>query len=334
MITRPTVFVLGAGASMLYGFPSGQQLVEHICESARTKKDSRPSIPDDSHYLVSRENIQATLIDHFDKHQAEDFGNALYRSHQLSIDAFLEHRTEFIAIGKLAIALFILRKEMEDELISFENRRKGCYQYLFSKLNTGWDDFKQNKVGFITFNYDRSLEHFLFTSLQNTYNKSDQECAEQLQQIPVIHVHGSLGKLPWQDAKGIPYGTIERSASSDSSTLNTTLAITASKQIKIITEDQSNSEGFQSAFKLLSEADRIYFLGFGYHSTNLERLPVSSLPKLLALNAFKLESSPMIGTAKDLQDAEVTSVQGRWHIRLPDTSSDSLMFLKKYAYLD
>ena len=110
MITKPTVFVLGAGASMPYGFPSGKQLVEHISEATRQKTTSLPPIPDDSRYLISREAIQAILVNNFGKLESEKFGNALYLSNQYSIDAFLEHRTEFAEIGKLAISLFILRE--------------------------------------------------------------------------------------------------------------------------------------------------------------------------------------------------------------------------------
>lgn len=102
----------------------------------------------------------------------EEFGNALLRSQQSSIDAFLEHRPEYIAIGKTAIALFILRAEQEKSLFDFDSREKGCYQYIFSKLSSKWDEFNHNAIGFVTFNYDRALEYFLFTSIRNTYNEA------------------------------------------------------------------------------------------------------------------------------------------------------------------
>jgi hypothetical protein len=46
------------------------------------------------------------------------------------------------------------------------------------------------------FNYDRSLEHFLFTALKYSSGKSDDECAGKLKTIPIIHLHGDLGALP------------------------------------------------------------------------------------------------------------------------------------------
>ena len=209
MTTKKTIFVLGAGASMPYGFPSGSYRVEEICTA--TQSHINPKLTtgeylDDQANFLSREKIHEILISRFGSRDTKAFGEAVLRSNQSSIDAFLEHRTEFIEIGKIAIALFILRKEKEADLFSFDNRKNGCYQYLFSKLNAGWDEFGENQIGFITFNYDRSLEHFLFNALQNTYNKSEDDCAKKLSELPIIHLHGSLGKHRWQSKGGIQYG--------------------------------------------------------------------------------------------------------------------------------
>ena len=338
MITKPTVFVLGAGASMPYGFPSGKLLIEHICEATYKRNTYLPSTPDDSRYLFSREDIQATLVKKFGKRSAENFGNALFLSNQTSIDAFLEHRTEFTEIGKLAIALFILRKEMGEDLFSFKTRSDGCYQYLFSKLNASWDDFKHNRVGFITFNYDRSLEQFLFASLQNTYNKSDAECAEQIEQIPIIHVHGALGKLRWQDPNGIPYGTIEKSTLLNIFNFDPSLADNATSQIKVFGENQSVQE-FQKAFELLSQAEKVYFLGFSYHQANMTRLNLLSHPKIIDIRTKTaripeiepIQMSNFMGSGFRMEKAEIDLVERKWLVKIPDNTSDSLLFLRKYV---
>ena len=39
-------------------------------------------------------------------------------------------------------------------------------------MNTPFEDFEKNLVSVITFNYDRSLEQFLFISLKSRYGKS------------------------------------------------------------------------------------------------------------------------------------------------------------------
>ncbi len=338
MITTPTVFVLGAGTSIPYGFPSGKGLVDHICEATRERNTYLPSIPDDSRYLISRKQVKKILIKTFGEKDTRNFGNTLFSSQQLSIDAFLEHRPEFAEIGKLAISLLILRKEMNEDLFGLNNRSKGCYQYLFSKLNTNWEDFKQNRVGFISFNYDRSLEHFLFTSLQHTYNKLDSECADQLSQIPIIHVHGSLGNLQWQDMDGVPYGTIRKSTSLNRFKFNTKLGVAAAEQIRVYAENQS-AEEFQKAFQLLSQAENIYFLGFSYHQSNMARLNLTSIPKIINLRTklanittmAPIQMTHLKGSGFGMEEGEIGSVERKWLVKIPDNTSDSLLFLRKYV---
>ena len=97
MITKPTVLILGAGASMPYQFPSGKKLREKICRE-----------------------IKEPLKDLFDvpskKAEVEHFISSFSRSGTSSIDAFLEYRTEFMEIGKLAIALALIPSENEGKL--------------------------------------------------------------------------------------------------------------------------------------------------------------------------------------------------------------------------
>ena len=53
----------------------------------------------------------------------------------------------------------------------------------------------------------------------------------------------------------------------------------ASQNIKIISDkEESATTEFQKAHELLKEADRIFFLGFGYHEANMERLQIRTLP--------------------------------------------------------
>jgi len=108
MITKPTVFVFGAGASMPYGFPSGRQLVEQIyCTALGNFKETSNNKWINSG-LISAPRIREILNDMYGASEVGKFGKALRLSQQISIDAFLEHRAEFTDIGKLTIALFIL----------------------------------------------------------------------------------------------------------------------------------------------------------------------------------------------------------------------------------
>ena len=112
-------------------------------------------------------------------------------------------------------------------------------------------------------------EWFLFTSLLNSYGKTSNECVEILKSIPVIHLHGRLGYLPWEKPPGRAVENIV-----DENTLRESIY-----HIKIIHEDISDGRDadFNQARTLLAEADQIYFLGFGLNRTNVERLGIAKL---------------------------------------------------------
>lgn len=267
MIKEPTVFILGAGASKPFKFPTGIELVNAIRQNVTSQND-------DTLRLYTANSIKPSEL--------KKFAHALLYSGKDSIDQFLEHRTEFIEIGKLAIAQELIK--YEDESILF--RTGDWYRYIFGKLNASFETFDENKISVVTFNYDRSFEQYLFTALKNSYGKNDDECAEKIKNIPIIHVHGQLGKLPWQDKHGRVYKDQH---------LDLDACSAAAAGIKIIHEDE-DYDAFRQAQVLLRRAKNIYFLGFGYNKTNVKRL---SLPR----------DSSSKGTAFGLEDAEKASIQ-------------------------
>ncbi len=246
MITQNIVLVLGAGASMPFGFPSGTDLKNEIT--------SRLHPRDPWHIQLEEAGFQ---ID-----QIRDFRTTLLKSGKRSVDAFLEHRTDFLEVGKAATACALLPREREELL--FHPGKESWYEYFFAKLNARFEDFNRNPVSVFTFNYDRSLEHYLFTALQNAYGKTSEECAEVLRSIPIVHLYGQLGELPplSSDGVGIPYG----------SPVDVGILRKAASGIRIIHETLTDDEPFKQAHELLKNASRVCFLGFGYDLTNMERL--------------------------------------------------------------
>ena len=262
MIKKKTVFVLGAGASAPFGFPTGQFLKDLICVKTLWKPN------------------QVQLLEKlgFDKDIITRFRQALQNSGRPSVDAFLESREDFLDIGKTAIATTLLPFEKTTGLfrdwIDKRNAGKGnWYDLLFGILSDGvpFDDFDKHKLYIITFNYDRSIEHYLFTSLKNSYNKTDEECGKKLRKIDIIHVHGSLGPLDWQSR---PVDLL--SVSYDSGT-NPKVVKLAAQNIKIIHEGTADTPEFTQARNILLNATQVFFLGFGYHPTNMKRLEMGKI---------------------------------------------------------
>jgi len=302
MIERKTVLILGAGASEPYEFPTGSTLLEDMCGNLEADSLSGPKRI--LHYAGYGDDL------------VFDFSRALRRSGKLSVDTFLENRPEYMEVGKAAIASFLLPQEMKSKEENLLFRiPKNWYKYFFKQLGDTFEDFDKNSVSVLTFNYERSLEHFLLTALEHSYRKSPEKCAAQLlRSIPIIHLYGSLGNLPYLGDDALEYGA-------DTNPKNLRQAAGG---IKIINERDTGMEGFEQAQGLLKEAKAICFLGFGFDKTNLERLG------LLPLSNSKKIYGSVLGLS-ELERKKVESMLGSSiGINLGKDDEDSLAILRNY----
>lgn len=285
MINKQTVFILGAGASVPYNYPTGIELKERIMNNIDfeiTKEDK------------NTKEIQATknlLIRGIYTENTTKFINMkknLLESRRSSIDAFLEHRPEFCDIGKLAIAC---------ELIECENARKGPWDWFEHLHDTelarcrSAEDYCQNDIDFVTFNYDRLLEHSLMGSLKSTYGKSEEKCADLIKEnFKIVHVHGKLDNLPWEGDDGRAYGVKPASTEEWKKSAN---------GIKIIHE-KIEEKSFKKARELIKDAELLVFLGLNLHNTiNIDRLNVKE----------NLEGKRIYATVKGLSGPQKEDVR-------------------------
>lgn len=175
MIKTKTLFILGAGASKPYGYPTGNDLRYKIL----TMMDEDDII--DAYtkwYLQKNKNMLVS-------NSSEVFKEKFEGSADYSIDAFLEHRPEFMEIGKIYIAKILISFEEDKRL---RNIKDNWYMYLFNRMKISFEELGKNKISFITFNYDRSLEYFLFKAIQDKFTKTSNECAEMMKKFPIVHL--------------------------------------------------------------------------------------------------------------------------------------------------
>lgn len=263
MITKPTVLILGAGASNHLGYPLGGQLINSICNSKIISEFK----------AINNKNFSDDLIN--------SFIHNLSRAQYYSIDSFIEKNNVYLNIGKVFISFVLKKYEMIDNL--FPPNNPGWYQYLFNCLCDGSiNNIGKNKLTIITFNYDRSLECYLHESLKARYQLSDESASRYLNKIKIIHIHGTLGKYPKYNY---------------SSDLTLKDLLTISRGIKIIHELENDPISFCSreylkCFKYLSKADYIYFLGFGFHLDNITRFRF--------FNETNLSNKTLLATASGL----------------------------------
>ena len=232
MIKSPTVFILGAGASVPFGFPVGCDLRDDIVKKL---SDTTTTL-----FVVLR-------AAGFDDSQITRFREALQKSGQPSVDVFLEQRSEFTPIGKVAIAASLIPYEDEAKLWG---GAQNWYEHVWKHLGPSlMDDVAQSQLSVITFNYDRSLEHFLYSALRNSFNIGTEDAARYLREvIRVVHVHGKLGELPFARARP----DVTRAYQPGDRSNLAAAAVAAAKTIKIVHEGTREDPEFVQARQLLA----------------------------------------------------------------------------------
>jgi len=323
MITEPTVFVLGAGASKPYGYPTGSDLRGEILASFLSAYDR--VFPTEG--IVDEWKVPVSVARREVPRFLERFGG----SHVPSIDLFLAGHPDDLwlnRLGRLAIILRILTAENKH---SVKGAKEDWCEFLLGKLRGGLitpDDFKsrfcENNVTIITFNYDRFLEQFLFDGLQKSFGGLEPETVkEQLGHIKIVHVFGQIAPLPWQmeqSGVGVEYGR-------DIGRVNVLLL---SETLRIIYDGYQNPE-LEEARTKIAEASRIFFLGFGYAEENLK---VLALPKVKKPAAARIWGTHLGATEKQCDDKERQLIRdaglgGIAMVKL-DSKCDCLQLLREY----
>jgi hypothetical protein len=139
----------------------------------------------------------------FDRDLVATFADELSHEHRYSLDAFLETHQEFLDVGKAAIALSMVPCEMDTTITP--KQKNGWHRYFFNQMLHGGpsrvrsqEAFALNRLSVVTFNFERSFERALFLFLKHTFKSEDDvDALDLVQQIPVFHVHGDLGKPDW-----------------------------------------------------------------------------------------------------------------------------------------
>ena len=281
MFNKPVVFVIGAGASREYKFPLGAELKDTIAIKIRFRFQRYYDEPFEG---------DPDLFNQIRKHAPDqDRRNAYTKAANvlsaaigtfISIDEalhFVGGSAEAVEVGKIAIIHEILKAERNSSLaidrqtgrLDINHDNGGWIEQMLSMALAGLQREKLEKVfdqiTFINFNYDRSLEQYLYWALQQRASASEDQAKSIIESLNVIRPYGTIGPLSWQ-TNGTAFGTSE----------NIDLFALVDR-IRTYTESKPLHDS-DSMNRALANAQLVIFLGFGYHATNLDILGAPATP--------------------------------------------------------
>ena len=302
-IERKTVLVLGAGAGVPYGFPTGRELTKKIIDEsldnswlANLEFDVNPA---------AKPTLEAFAM-------LDEFKQSLLGSQLQSVDSFLEKRPKFMEskkgqifmeLGKALIGFHLLPIERRNSNPQSLTKKPLWYEYVWNQWHTKLpQELSNTNLSIITFNYDRTVEYMLLNSIQSTYNVPPHQAADLLLGLNIKHVYGSLGKLPERigSTTDVPYGA-------DPYNVNTLRNVI--ENIKIIHETDEIADA-PSIHQTLKEAEVVCFLGFGYLPENMDRL----------FGNVKLDHKTIYGSGYGLTDAEMNAI-GRYLVQFSNSGA-------------
>jgi hypothetical protein len=270
MFKQPIAFVIGAGASVEYGLPVGAELLKRI--SAAVGPGQREPWGDGQLYnAIANLFLQSTGAYEI---AATELGTFI-ASGVSSIDdalTWFSSRQEVIDLGKIAIVNEILKAERGSPLYgrqinSDDDFPNTWIPHLLSMVMDGHKSEDAERafanVTLINFNYDRTIEHFLHVALQRKFRLDSARARRIVVELNMFRPYGVVGVLPWQAEGGIEFGA----------NLNPQELSAASKNIKTFSEGTTGA--LQDQIRLSLERARVVvFLGFGFHTQNMELIRV------------------------------------------------------------
>lgn len=310
MFRAKTVFVVGAGASAELGFPLGESLLTEIAKRVDISYEFG-QIKRGDHVLADalRQKLNAAVnVTEYNDHLHSAWQIVRSSEQGLSIDNILDalEDPKAATVGKLGIVRSILSAEAKSPLAKWVDHFPE--QINISAANGTWLDQlarlltegrRKSEIGsvfenlsIINFNYDRSIEQYLPFSLSGYFGLKPQEVREVMPTLPILRPYGKAGSLPWEGGdRKVEFGHCDAHAVG-----------AAADMILTFTEQVEDVALLGQIKRTLETAERIIFLGFGFHRQNLRILECAALPNLEVL-------ATSVGVSKSASDSIETEIE-------------------------
>lgn len=268
------VLILGAGASVPYGFPTGNELRHWVCDMW-TYRNGRPLLDDSANNPNANRAIRIFRVLKtlgVEPNSVAIVGRMLAESKLPSIDRLVFHRSDEIGeVARLLISAMLLDCESNDALMN--SRANGdWFVALWTSLTAGRKllaDVPTDKLSVFSFNYDRSLEQLLLSACKATYGVDDNEAAAFVSKIPIEHFYGVATQLFELDPSGVPFDCLRQE-------LHTAVE-KAEKEIWLIDDHRKRqATAFANARAAFEQAKVVTFLGYGFDEINDASLEIAN----------------------------------------------------------
>lgn len=303
-MTLDTVFVVGAGASVPFGFPTGLQMKRSL---------SDPILPSDELRNVSRfyeaaseasrdpnakglwiwkeltnrrkkigpQNMEVKSLSERRLRDIRALLSIFMDSGEASIDAFIgcqpnDHLRPWadpLDIGRIAVAAVIGRAQSKylESLIDrkYDPSRatdgRNWIDWIFRNVRDG-EGIEYGRVGFVTFNYDCVIEAELMRLFKGSYGSKFSNVRQRVSQaVPIVHVYGRLDPKLSLLVSERPFSDLP-------------LLDKMSQEVRLIRNNQQRTgnqldggidhQNLTMARNLIKKAKRLVFLGFGFDRIN------------------------------------------------------------------
>lgn len=283
MFRKKTTFVIGAGAGVDIGMPTGAELIDEISKRVNIafergqRRTGSATVEQALRMAAGEEGIEPNRL--FSAGRMISTGARQMRS----IDNYIHTHSHDEAIkicGKIGIVEAILDYEKRCALFmdtkkhppKFRDGKKAADSWLDQFMHLvvsevviqkDLEDIFSN-LAIINFNYDRCLEQFMLKSLMDTFAISEGKAAGLISKLLLHHPYGKIAPLPWQTdrGRGLPLG-------GDPDFFDYHIQPHA-KNIKTYNEEVQESQRLREVRRFLLDSRNVVFLGFHFHSQNVK----------------------------------------------------------------
>jgi len=339
MFKKKTVFIVGAGASKEFGLPVGAELKNAIAYKVNIAFQNGYDQSSGDKKIVEAIRLMLDERGQRDINPLCQAGRIIASAmpQAISIDNFLHTHAEdydLVFMGKIGIAASILEAERKSNIRADDNginfaAHPDVWLNTFCKMLAEGVQLSAlqsifDNVAFVTFNYDRCIEHYISHWLANYFQISQDHAQNLTKTLKVFHPYGQVGRLPWQGGGN----TVKYGAELFVSTLPS-----IANQIRTFTERVEDDTMLDDMRAYISNAEQVVYLGFSYGQMNMELLTIADCSVYKTIFGTVLGMShPNVNAAQTRVEQSFTAKGNQWAGAREFASAGANQLLNDYWY--